>query len=174
VKIGGRFYAREELRPEPVPVTIAFRLSSAIRSPTGSGKPRMTRMVVDANYLQKDELRDYLSGSAENKVVVTPYVELEMHKGISPGERSQVDRGPRTPFQASRVDEGSAQHQPPQRPKKGDEETAHGRLKDIHLPENGAVIPGNKRDAATCGRSDASYREPSRLEPSSSICATMR
>jgi hypothetical protein len=38
-------------------------------------------MVVDANYLQKDELRDYLSKSAENKVVVTPYVELEMHKG---------------------------------------------------------------------------------------------
>ena len=41
----------------------------------------MTRMVVDANYLQKDELRDYLSKSADNKVIVTPYVELEMHKG---------------------------------------------------------------------------------------------
>jgi hypothetical protein len=40
----------------------------------------MTRKVVDANYLQKDELRDYLSKSSD-KVVVTPHVELEMHKG---------------------------------------------------------------------------------------------
>jgi len=41
----------------------------------------MTRMVVDTNYLQKDELQNFLSKSVENKVVVTPLVELEMLKG---------------------------------------------------------------------------------------------
>ena len=42
----------------------------------------MARMVVDTNYLQADELRHYLSGSARNKVCVTPLVELEMLKGM--------------------------------------------------------------------------------------------
>jgi hypothetical protein len=41
----------------------------------------MRRMVVDTNYLQTDDLRSYLAESADNKVVVTPFVELEMLKG---------------------------------------------------------------------------------------------
>lgn len=44
----------------------------------------MTRIVVDTNYLQADELRNHLSESADNKVVVTPFVELEMLKGDAP------------------------------------------------------------------------------------------
>jgi len=44
----------------------------------------MTRMVVDTNYLQSDELRDHLSKSGDNRVVVTPFVELEMLKGDAP------------------------------------------------------------------------------------------
>src|SRR6266436_5476550 len=44
----------------------------------------MKRMVVDTNYLQADDLRAYLSESTDNKVVVTPFVELEMLKGDAP------------------------------------------------------------------------------------------
>lgn len=44
----------------------------------------MIRMVVDTNYLQSDELRNYFSGSARKKVVITPFVELEMLKGDAP------------------------------------------------------------------------------------------
>lgn len=44
----------------------------------------MTRMVVDTNYLQADELRAYLLESPSNKVIVTPFVELEMLKGDAP------------------------------------------------------------------------------------------
>lgn len=40
----------------------------------------MTRMVVDTNCLQPDELRDYLLESPRNKVVVAPLVELDMLK----------------------------------------------------------------------------------------------
>ncbi|MGO3934951.1 hypothetical protein [Rhodopseudomonas pseudopalustris] len=43
----------------------------------------MTRMVVDTNYLQGDELRGYLT-DPNNKVVITPFVELEMLKGDAP------------------------------------------------------------------------------------------
>jgi hypothetical protein len=41
-------------------------------------------MVVDTNYLQVDDLRNYLADSTNNKVVVTPFVELEMLKGDAP------------------------------------------------------------------------------------------
>jgi hypothetical protein len=41
----------------------------------------MIRMVADTNFLQSAQLRDYLSASSANKVVVTPFVELEMLKG---------------------------------------------------------------------------------------------
>ncbi len=51
-------------------IAIVFKLLAAIRSHKSGERLRMTRMVVDANYLQKDELRDYLSKSADNKVVV--------------------------------------------------------------------------------------------------------
>ncbi|MGY4334951.1 hypothetical protein ACVWWG_009419 [Bradyrhizobium sp. LB7.2] len=44
----------------------------------------MTRMVVDTNCLQAKELRDYLLDSPRNRVVVTPFVELEMLKGDAP------------------------------------------------------------------------------------------
>lgn len=44
----------------------------------------MPRMVVDTNSLQTDKLRTYLSAASDNKVVVTPYVELEMLKGDAP------------------------------------------------------------------------------------------
>jgi hypothetical protein len=41
-------------------------------------------MVIDTNYLQADDLKNYLSESTDNKVVVTPFVELEMLKGDAP------------------------------------------------------------------------------------------
>lgn len=44
----------------------------------------MTQMVVDTNYLQADELRDYFDEAPGNKVIVTPLVELEMLKGDAP------------------------------------------------------------------------------------------
>jgi hypothetical protein len=44
----------------------------------------MKRMVIDTNYLQADDLKSYLSASTGNKVVVTPFVELEMLKGDAP------------------------------------------------------------------------------------------
>jgi hypothetical protein len=44
----------------------------------------MTRMVVDTNYLQADELRNHLSELTGHKIVVTPFVELEMLKGDAP------------------------------------------------------------------------------------------
>ena len=36
------------------------------------------RKVVDSNYLEKPELREYLAASRKNVVVVTDYLELEM------------------------------------------------------------------------------------------------
>jgi hypothetical protein len=44
----------------------------------------MRRVVVDTNCFQSDDLRNYLSESVDNKVVVTPLVELEMLKGDAP------------------------------------------------------------------------------------------
>jgi hypothetical protein len=41
------------------------------------------RMVIDTNYLQADELCVYLA-DPDHKVIVTPYVELEMLKGDAP------------------------------------------------------------------------------------------
>ena len=39
------------------------------------------RKVVDSNFLQSDELRDYLSKSAGNYVVLTDYAAMEAYKG---------------------------------------------------------------------------------------------
>ena len=38
-------------------------------------------MVVDSNYLQKDELRTYLAASTENRVVLTDFAAMEAYKG---------------------------------------------------------------------------------------------
>ena len=43
----------------------------------------MKRKVIDSNYLNRPELRQYLAASPKNKVVVTDYVELEMLRGNS-------------------------------------------------------------------------------------------
>ena len=39
------------------------------------------RKVADSNYLQSDRLRDYLSKSAKNYVVLTDYTAVEAYKG---------------------------------------------------------------------------------------------
>jgi hypothetical protein len=38
------------------------------------------RRVVDTNYLNQDEFREYLAASRKNVAVLTPYAELEMLK----------------------------------------------------------------------------------------------
>ena len=43
------------------------------------------RKVVDSNFLQSDELRDYLSKSAGNYVVLTDYAAMEAYKGDTLG-----------------------------------------------------------------------------------------
>jgi hypothetical protein len=49
-----------------------------------SGTPRGKPAIIHTNYLQADDLKGYLSASTGNKVVVTPFVELEMLKGDAP------------------------------------------------------------------------------------------
>src|SRR6266436_9165259 len=39
------------------------------------------RKIVDSNFLQRDELRDYLSESNENFAVLTDYAAMEAYKG---------------------------------------------------------------------------------------------
>jgi hypothetical protein len=46
--------------------------------------PRVVRTiynVVDSNFLQNDELREYLNASTANRVVVAPFVAMEAYKG---------------------------------------------------------------------------------------------
>ncbi len=42
------------------------------------------KMIVDSNYLQSEELRDYLNLSKDNYVILTDYVAMEAYKGDTP------------------------------------------------------------------------------------------
>ena len=133
----------------------------------------MTRMVVDANYLQKDELRDYLSKSADNKVIVTPYVELEMHKGnalINVLKSTEIIA--KHPKQVILTKDPHSINRLNGR-KKGLKKRLSGGGRTSTF-EGGSVTPGKKRDVATNVPAGASAGKLRRLGPSSTICGTIR
>jgi hypothetical protein len=130
-------------------------------------------MVIDTNYLQAGDLKSYLSASTGNKVVVTPFVELEMLKGDAPvnvvksteilAERSKQVVLIKGPMSVARL---KGRRKGMKKRLIGDGRTSAFR--------SGVAIPENEPGAATNDPCAASLAEPLELAPSSRTCGKMR